>query len=297
LGKIKNSALFFISLLFFASAILTLDRHFLSHNHHFCLQNISGNIAFHPEWDSNKVPSAALVHEIFNQKYTYLSKGRQSCVFASHDGRYVLKLLIFPVHMRPFYWLSHPFSFHLHSQKKAAKALYKSDKILTTCESFKIAYEELPDQTDVLLIHLNKNPFSQKQVELVDALGHSYFLPIERYHYIVQKKGELIFPTLAQMIKNQKTEEAKQLIDSLISLIVSRCQKGIADHDAILEKNYGWNGKKAIHFDVGRFARDDSLKDPKACHQEVIKIMHSVATYLAQHDPVLYEYFTRTTSK
>src|SRR3990172_2253045 len=138
----KHSALFFISFLLFIFTILIFDRYFLSHNHHFCLQNISSNIAFHPEWDSNKVPSAALVHEIFNQKYTYLSKGRQSYVFASHDGRYVLKLLIFPIHIRPFYWLSHPFSFHLHSQKKAAKALYKSDKILTTFQIFKIPYQQ-----------------------------------------------------------------------------------------------------------------------------------------------------------
>jgi len=288
LGKIT---FFCTSLLLFIFAIFTLDRHLLSHNHHFCLQNISGNLAFHPEWDSNKPPSLDLDRDVFNQKYTYLSKGRQSYVFASDDGKYVLKLLIFPIYMRPFYWISHPFSLHLHPKRKAEKALYKSEKILTTCESFKIAYEELPEQTDVLFIHLNKSPFSQKKIEIVDALGHSYFLPIEKHYFIVQKKGEHIFPTLSQMINNQKTEEAKQLIDSIISLIVSRCQKGIADRDAILEKNYGWNGKRAIHFDVGRFARDDSLKDPKAYSQEVTKIMHSVATYLAQHDPALYEYY------
>jgi hypothetical protein len=282
--------LFLSSLLLFIALLIPINRSFLSHNHHFCLQHITGQMPYHPQWDT---PPLSIEEQtrLFDQKYTYLSKGRQSFVFMSADGKFVLKLLSIPPHMRPFFWISHPTTLHFRSQHRKDKADYLDHKLFTTCDSVHLAFTELKEETDLVWIHLNPNGAWKRKVEIIDALGSVYPISLDKHIFIVQKRGSHIFPTLSDMIQQGRIEEAKGLIDSVIELIVSRCKKGIADHDPILRKNYGWNGKRAIHFDVGRFSKKASFKDRATHKGEIEQITHSLAAFLAEQDPNLLSYY------
>lgn len=214
----------------------------------FALEKIRSNLSYHAEWEIES-PNATELKAIFHQPFTYLSKGVQSYVFASQDGQYVIKLPRYD-HLR-----SLPLVHLLPKKLAAAKIGKREAKLKKDFTSYKIAYEELREETGLVAIHLNKTDGLHQQVTLIDKLGIAHTLDLDKLEFLVQKRATLVYPTLEQWIREEKLSEAKEALASLVQVLSTRFDKKIFDKDPDLNTNFGFLGSQAIQIDVGRFRK------------------------------------------
>lgn len=284
----KNTRLMHITLIFLLtcgfiiSGLYQIDRYFLKLNDGFCIRSLFGTLP--ADFQKQPLePPPAIFKTIVDQPYTYLAKGHQSYVFMSQDQKYVIKFYRFPSHLRRFPFLNHPLSSHF-SKKRQQIMAYNLEKLALSFNSYQIAYKKLSEETGTLWVHLQPTKDLQQLITLIDRTGCRYTLPLDSLFFVVQKKMELFFPALENLIEQGGLDASKQMIDSLIDLIMSRCEKGIQDTDPVLEKNYGWDGKRVVSIDIGRFV--EKPKEQLQSSDEIAKITYPLNCWLKNHQPI-----------
>lgn len=275
----RNSYLLIFSLVLFMGLLSIADRLYLKRNDGFCIRNIYSNIKNRTEWQMPSLSSDQknTLAQILNQPFMYLAKGHQSYVFVSEDQKYVIKFYRFPSHLRPFPYLNHPISYALGCRRCQIKE-YNLKKLDTTFQSYRLAFENLKEETGLVFVHLNKTRELNRQLTIVDQLEASYSVDLDQVAFVIQRKAEPFFPTLGKLCKEGKGEMA---VRQVVEFITTQCQKGIVNQDAILEKNYGWLDGKPINIDIGRFAKESQISSK----QEVAKVTQSLKSYLQNTYP------------
>jgi len=275
-----------LAALFFLAALVPLDRFFFKRNNSFSLHYIQAPLSYNPSWES----TAPCPEEALDQPYKYLSKGSQSFVFESMDRRWVVKFYKFPSHMRTLSWLKHPVSYAFDEKRIAIKE-HNLARFLLSFNSYFLAWKDLSPETAVAYVHLNPTSHLGKSLTLIDTLGVHYSVPLDSMAFVLQRKADDIFQVLDSAIQKGDFELGKTIVDSLVDVIESRCRKGISDLDSMENHNYGWLDGRAVHIDVGRFTRDERVKAPQACKQEVLRITQAFSNHLGQNYPELYQYY------
>lgn len=217
---------------------------------------ITGIHSSYADWEVNN----PTLPEVFDQKFTYLGSGGQCFVFASEDGSYVLKFFKY------------------------------RKKINRDFASYKLAMEQLPEETGLLYVHLKKTDELQTLAKIVDKLGIEHEVDLDKVNFILQKRAELTYPHLLHLVESNDIGAAKEAIDSLCSLIKGRCQKGIHDDDAKIHRNCGFIGNRAVIIDVGRFKADPRRQDPNVQSADLIKCTEKLKCYLDEISPELATY-------
>ena len=278
----------FLKLLFVALVVYYVPRFCDSKTDGFTLTNIHSDLPYSSQWEI----SCKELPNIFHQRFTYLGSGGQAYAFLSEDGNYVLKFFKHHLRRLPF-WLKVlplPSRFAI---KKEIKREKRQQKLLRDFESYKIAYQILPEESGLLYAHLNKTKDLKKQARIVDKLGIEHKVDLDGVEFVVQKRASLVFPHLDTLIEQGKIEKAKRSIDALFFLVTSRCQKGIYDEDPRIRHNMGFVEDKAILIDVGRLRKDPQRKDPEVQKKDLLKITAHLQVYLKEHSPDLYEYLKK----
>lgn len=108
----------------------------------FTLSNISSDFPFQPQWEVRPLMASeeAEFFKALNQPYSYLGKGCQSYVFASEDGKYVIKFFKYQRY-RIQSWLAYfpPLpAIKKYRQEKVEKKWNKLDGFV---KSWKVAFE------------------------------------------------------------------------------------------------------------------------------------------------------------
>lgn len=253
----------------------------------FTLLKIQSQLTFDPRWETT--PPKTDLSALLKQKFKYLNSGGQCYAFISEDEKLVIKF--FKHHLRRVPWLID----HLPLPAKYAALREKqrqnrSQKLLRDFNSYKLSYEELPDETGLIYVHLNKTHNLGLKLTIVDKLNIQHQLELDGLEFVVQKRAELAMVHFQRLIDEQKTDEAKEAIDSLISIIVSRCQKGIYDEDPKLHRNLGFVGARAILIDVGRLRKDANRMSPDVYAGDVAMITEDLKTWLQKRSPELAVY-------
>lgn len=212
---------------------------------------------------------------VLGQDFSYIGRGAQAYVFESADGKSVLKFFR-KTRFAPPYWmrLLPPLPF------KVKKFASKRDNVLKDFTSYQIAFNELQEETGLLLVHLDKTTL-QKRVTL-ECEGKRYHVNLGDYSFILQKKGELVYSALARYVKEGNLEIAKESLTSLVHLLKERCDKKVADRDPNFSKNYAFIGTDAIEIDIGRFSHAP-IQTPK--------IPAHFTTFLQELSPQLHAHF------
>jgi len=260
----------------------------------FTLLRISSSLPYEQKWDIPPLSSDKLdhLHKLFSQKFYYLGAGGQCYAFVSQDNETVLKF--FKFHMRtPSYQALLPFLPRFLKTNIMRKNDRASKRLLRDFNSYKLAYEELKEETALLYIHLNKSSFLKQSVIIVDKLGIEHRIDLDDKEFIVQKKMELVHPRLQFLMQSNKLEEAKQAIDSLLEVVVARCKKGIFDEDARLHRNFGFIGPNAAILDVGRFRRDENRRKKEVYLQDIDEITFRFRNWLSNTYPELSCYLEK----
>lgn len=216
---------------------------------------------------------------LLDQPYSYLAKGKQSFVFASEDGKYVLKLFTdhYQRKVHFFSLLSHiPF----FTKWAEGKIEYNKYKLHATFESYSIALNKLKEETGILYVHTSPKQYSPLLIHIIDRLGIRHKIPIKKSAFLIQKRAEPFYTNLLSLKQKGDDQTAKVLIDSLFNLLIARFNKGIFDKDPLLRSNFGFIDSQAVEFDVGSFSENPTMKDPAVYTQEIVKITTNLRRWL-----------------
>ncbi|MFI5335125.1 MAG: hypothetical protein ACHQT8_08255, partial [Chlamydiales bacterium] len=85
--------------------------------------------------------------------------------------------------------------------------------------------------------------------------------------------------------------EAKNAISQIIHLIVTRCQKGYHDRDPNIRTNCGFIEDRAVKIDVGRFVKNESMKNQEVIKKEVVRITAPFKEWISTDYPQLLPHF------
>ena len=237
---------------------------------HFSVSDITLNSWPHcAHAPKNSTPSLELARTILNQPFTYLGQGRQSIIFESKDGCYVIKFI-----------KCHRFK----TQKNA--------QILRMFSSMLLARDPLEKQTGVIFAHITPENELQKTVELIDKYGFSYKVDIDTCPFVLQKKALPAFAALKQLYKDNKKEELKVRLNQLVNLLVERGKFGIINPDGklIRHNNVGFLDDRAVYIDIGTLRYSAKSQNPRYIKKDFDRLA-PIRQWLEATDPNLAVYF------
>jgi len=168
--------------------------------------------------------------------------------------------------------------------------LEKRQALIKTFTSYKIAYEEMKEETGLVYLQLNKTDTLQQPLVIIDNLGISHRLDLSKMEFLVQKRASLFYPFLEKTIQEKGLESAKKTVSDLVDFLVIRNKKEIFDKDPDLTTNFGFLDDEIIQIDIGRFRKDPQRKDLVVYHDEILRITDQFNKWLKIHYPVLSEH-------
>lgn len=252
----------------------------------FLISNISSTFPFNPEWEIRPLDSfeQKQVNGALSQPYRYLGKGCQAYVFASENGQYVLKFFKYQRYrLQP--WLSYAPPLPALVKYKEEKIENKWHKLDGFVKSWKLAFENLREETGLLYVHLNKTDHLKKQVLIYDKIGMQHLVDLDKMEFCVQCRAQMLCETFLEYKQQGDKAKTELLIENLLALIISEYSRGLADNDHALMQNTGVVDGKPIHIDVGQFVQNEEVKNPLIAHQELYTKTYKFKLWLNEHYP------------
>jgi hypothetical protein len=260
----------------------------------FSIGNITSHYRDEPRWQVHTLTSEENqeVDKALQQNYHYLAKGHQAYVFISEDGNYVIKFPKFHRNrIKP--WLKYlplPAAFEPYRQGRID---FKNARMDAVLESWKTAFDELQEENGLLLVHINSTSGLYPLLQIEDKIGFKHDLNLDKMTFLIQKKAQLVCPTIDETMARHDLNAAKKQIDALVDLFRGEYRRGLAETDNRMVRNTGFINGKAMHIDLGRFVVDDRFKDEKVQHTEILKKTSELRDWLAEHYPALATYLDK----
>ena len=198
--------------------------------------------------------------KILNQKYKFLSKGRQSFVFVSDDNRYVLKLFRFHRY-RPSIFCNLISSFEIAKKYTKKNQDEKNDLYYESMNSYKIAYEKLKDETATIYVHLNKTNNLNRKLKIEDKFRNTHIIDLNEVGFVVQKKAFSFKKALLNAKDDKKTFET--LLNSFFDNLQSIYSKNLLNKDRHVIQNLGVIDERVVEVDIGRFIIKNDFNESK----------------------------------
>lgn len=275
------SALFCVSMYFLASFCNLLTDG-------FSVARIHSNLTYDKAWETLPLSREKKIEllKILDQKFSYLGCGGQCFAFASEDGAYVLKFFKHRIRKPYSFFLTTPLPEPF--EKKRLKKLHKAQfKLQRDFNSYKIAYEDLSDETGLIYIHLNKGRDLNQSVTIRDKIGIEHRIALDDVEFVVQKRAQLAYAYIDELMAEKDAAAVRAAMHSILDVIVSRCKKGVFDEDARIHRNFGFVGAKPIFIDVGRFRRDPERMKPDVYKNDLEDITDRFRDWLEESYPTL----------
>lgn len=223
------------------------------------------------------------VKKALSQGYTYFGCGGQAFIFFSDDGNYVLKFFKQRHFREPTHLNYVPF-IDKYRQKKYYK---RRKRLCLDYGSYKIAFEELPKETEVIYVHLNKTNHLNQKLKVVDKINIEHQIDLDNTDFILQRKADLVHSRIEKQMAGNDFEGARETIAKVIDLIVTRCKKGYRDRDPNIATNCGFYENHAIKIDVGRFTQDSLYAQPVFFKAELYHLTRPFRLWLSHKYPQL----------
>ncbi|MBA2726750.1 MAG: hypothetical protein H0U49_01065 [Parachlamydiaceae bacterium] len=261
----------------------------------FLESNIVYDMGIDPQWNTVPLTEEAKIklNTILSQPFYYLGKGCQSYVFASEDGLYVIKFVKYQ-RFRPPEWLDSFATIPFVSDYRLRKIAKKKKKLDNVFASWKLAYEELQPETGVVYVHFNKTDEVDQKLVAYDKLGFKHELQLKDIEFMLQKKIDMLCPTILKLKEKRDLAASKSLIDRLFAMLLSEYERGLADNDHALMQNTGVDQGQPIHIDVGQFVKNSFVSDPSVHNQELFNKTWKFRKWLEKNDPQLADYTEQT---
>lgn len=267
-------------------------------NDGFTLAKISTTFPNKPEWEIPLTPETIqAVNKAIKQPFTYLGHGFQFYAFESDDGAYVLKFLRHQ-RLKPsvFYdWLP---NLPLVRMLKERKNESRQARVAFLFQSLKVAYEEIPEETGLVCVHLNKTKNLFGKAHIVDLMEDAHQISLDDTEFVLQRKAQLVKPTLWALMEAGQIKEAKARIDQIFALLTSCAKKGVLDMDRALirKNNIGFLKDRAIYIDTGKLVRSETINSKERFAYD-LKRLQPLYRWLIRHYPPLAVHFEKAQKK
>ncbi len=257
----------------------------------FTIANITSDFTFQPQWQVRPLQAEEQVEleSALNQTYYYLGKGCQSYVFGSQDEKYVVKFFKYQRYrLQP--WLAYFPPLPAIVKYREQKRDKKWKKLDGFVQSWKVAFENLKEETGLVFVHLNKTTDLQRQLTIYDKIGQPHLVELDQMEFCVQRRAQLLCDALLAYQAKGNLVGAQQLIRQLLNMILSEYARGFADNDHALMQNTGVVQGKPVHIDVGQFVYDEAVKQPAVFHQELFTKTYKFKLWLLENYPEVGDY-------
>jgi hypothetical protein len=247
----------------------------------FRLSQLLTDLPNSPDWEVSAV-SVDRMREVetrLDQPFHYLGIGEQSVAFLGQDKKTVLKFFKHPVLWRQLLQI-----LPLPARLQKLVRNFHPEPAFKSCL---IAYQELQDETGVLMVHLNKTDGRWGSVCLSDPLGIQHRIDLDKTEFVVQEYGELLFTRLDREMKLGHVKEAADLTQALIDSVQSYCRKGIRIDNPAIRRNIGFRDGKVLLLDIGSFYRSE--EEPQ---REMRSVTSRLGRWIRKHHPALFPIFT-----
>lgn len=258
----------------------------------FYVERIAPIFPDDPRWDiTPTTDEVSRANEALNQPYSYLAHGFQCYAFVSQDDNFVLKF-IRQQRLQPpllYQWLPNILFFKSMKEEKELLGKKRANYLF---RSLKVAFEDVPEETGLLLVHLNKTQNLYPTVTISDKAGNIFHVPLDSHEFVLQKKAVPIKPTITTLMQEGNEDAAKKRIDQIFTLLEVCAKKGIADMDnqLIRKNNLGFLPDQCIYVDTGKITRKESMKT-KARFTQDLKRLDPLHDWLLENFPDLAAYF------
>jgi hypothetical protein len=186
-----------------------------------------------------------------DQSFSYLARGRQSFVFVSEDGQYVLKLPRSDLPKLPFWKRS------LFPERSWRASFEKKElRRKRALDSFELAYTQLKEETGLVYLHLARTEGSH-EVEIVDRIGRRHRVCLDKTLFFLQKRYPLAFPELKSRLEKGDEEGVKTFLNAFLDMVLLRAKKGIFNSDSEFLMNFGIDQNRIYQIDIGSFHGSD----------------------------------------
>jgi hypothetical protein len=253
----------------------------------YLVQFHSSNIIF--ALPSNDHQNAPLMDQeiksLFDRPFTYLGEGNQAYAFTSADGKYVVKFfkkapLKTSSWLEPLSFIPSINSYLIHNKQRGQR---KFERVFN---AYKIAY--LHDRLNCGLeyIHLNQSNNLKITAHIIDTFGIHHQIDLDKYTFVIQRKGKPLKTLLKKDISEGKIEQAKQRLKQVIEMYLDEYQKGIFDHDHNLMANIGFVEERPLRIDVGKLVLDPAYTKRDIYREDLDKIIHQrIAKWFKRYAP------------
>jgi len=201
-----------------------------------------------PTESSTSVDESSLA-AFFTQPYRYLDRGRQSFVFESADGQYVIKFFDRTYSELPF-WIS-----LLPGERKEKEIAKRRHRAQLYRTGYQLAFDELRQESGLIALHFETTE-QLPSLRLQTKVGKELQVDLNKISFVLQKKAAPFTERLAA---------AEQAYRALLDLRISR---GISDYEHHIDRNFGWLEEELILLDPGRLHRDPDLAIPLRATEE-----------------------------
>jgi len=236
-----------------------------------------------PSYISSEEPD--ILGGILSQPFRFLARGRQSYVFESADGKYVLKA--FRTHR-----IHSPFWARILRWKNPNGKRYRN-----WITSYRLADKQLREETGIVYVHFQPTRHFKKCVHLIDRLGRGFWIDLDWMGFLIQRKYQLLN---GAFLKERPPEEVREYISAFVETVAHRCQKGIVNrnlHSAPFKRNLGVEGGRVIELDVGQFSMNEKLKDHEKMRAEMVRYSDHFRSWLEKENPEVVAHFDSEISK
>lgn len=274
--------------LFILSLIIGLDR--LFHKSDFCHKLAT---PFCQEISALDNAEKKEIQKILSQPFFYLSQGTQCYVFVSQDNKYVLKFFK-EKQLHPSTWTGYiPLSWNFYYQKhlfakKVANEIY---------QSLKISFNELKNESALVYLHMEESLILPAKSLLFDKKGRQHKIDLNNKAFLVQKRADLIYPRISELMAQGDSQGAKKVISSVLTLLDTLGKKGIYDNDPVIRRNFGLVGDQAVQIDIGQVKRNPLRGQDLSYRQEILRVSESFQKWLGSNYPELEEYCKEAMAK
>lgn len=290
--RIKK-ALFILA---FFSAVVIIQKFCHSQTDGFAVCKIRQSFTQqeHPEFFStSQKADTKLIDSILAKPLRYIGRGGQCYAFATEDDQYVVKLLKYNNNYPKIWFRLFPFPFGLekYRQEKFEK---KAKKLRGEYSSYQIALQDLKEETGIVYFHLHENTLPNVTIQIKDKLNILHVLKADCYQFYIQKKGSSFYPGLLEMIRSGKTEQAKEVLNELVSYLFKRCHKQITDGDDGIHRNFAFQDGHPFQIDIGQFSYNPSLGSSQEQRQDLLFFTKDFHRWLLENSPDLADYLIQS---
>ncbi|MBS0647727.1 MAG: hypothetical protein JSS10_00710 [Verrucomicrobia bacterium] len=249
--------------------------------------------AIYPEEEAQKQAA-----EILHQKFTYLGYGGQMTAYESEDHQYVIKFFNPRAIIRKSWFRQFSKWRRVNSLRWIKNTYFRQEeRLLRNFHRYAMAFQDLKEESGLIYVHLDPSTSLSQKLHLVDKEGAEHEMELDKCPFVLQKKVELTMHHLGRLLKEGAHEQAKESVEQIYQLFLSRAQKGYTDRLQTLHKNYGFFKGRAIQLDVGRIEKVENLDLLPEMERIVSNITPSLKRTFPQLAPILQECLKSSSEK